>query len=288
MLGGAVFKLLKKHLQMASGDLGKGFTSVALVGAIKDGPVPKAEREFRINGWRWHTKAVIRDLKRFEAVVRMGQKEAALTPTELTDQMARCHSFLCNFNWAALMRVERDIFYPWIRDILPEQSRALANEFTRSHITAKDLSQRLGREVELVRRANPDSFKRVLSTIKEMHTCLERSQKLQETVFVPFIAAYVPVKEQEVFNRRVIQKLGLLESQIHLVGMLEAIAGNSIEASLFEEQIPRVVQAAIPVWRRTVYVKRTACFTGQASAAATVGAEVAGHSEPWRKGGCRR
>ncbi len=54
-------------------------------------------------------------------------------------------------------------------------------------------------------------------TLEEMRVCVMRSQKLQETIFVPFIAAHVPVKKQEVFNRRVIQKLGLLESQVSYI-----------------------------------------------------------------------
>lgn len=37
---------------------------------------------------------------------------------------------------------------------------------------------------------------------------------LQETVFVPYITAYIPKKEQERFNRGVISKLGFIKAQV--------------------------------------------------------------------------
>jgi len=258
--GSFAVRRFRNRLQAATEDMSVSLSTDTLLTEIEQGPIPMKTRKFRINGWRWHTQAVIRDLNRFEDVLRKSKDNMDLSPQELTDRLLQCHKFVCDFNWAALMRVEREIFYPWLRDLLPEQSRYLAAEFTRSHKVATDLSSRLGREILSVRRGSPESFRRTLYTIGEMRACAERSQKLQETIFVPFIAAFVPIKEQEVFNRKVIKKLGLLESQVHLVGMQEAIANDKLEQIKFRQQIPRVVQAAIPVWRKTVYVKRTSCF----------------------------
>ena len=258
--GSLAMKRFRNRLLAKAEDMSESFSTGMLLNEIEHGPIPMNSRNFRINGWRWHTQAVIRDLKRFEDVLRKSQDNVNLTQRELTDRLLQCHKFVCNFNWAALMRVEREIFYPWLRDLLPEQGRLLAAEFTQSHKVATGLSYRLREEILSVRHGSPDSFRQTLHTIGEMRACAQRSQKLQETIFVPFIAAFVPVKEQEVFNRKVIKKLGLLESQVHLVGMREAIAGDKQEQIKFKEQIPRVVQAAIPVWRKTIYVKRTACF----------------------------
>ena len=38
---------------------------------VKNGPIPSKHREFRINGWRWHTLCVLRDLERFEKVIQI-------------------------------------------------------------------------------------------------------------------------------------------------------------------------------------------------------------------------
>ena len=55
-----------------------------------------------------------------------------------------------------------------------------------------------------------------------------------------------------------IKKLGLLESQIHLVGMLDTISKQKDESLLFKKQIPKMVRSMIPVWKSTVYAKLSA------------------------------
>ena len=256
--GSQAARRIQARLRSATKELST--TSAAILENIEGGPIPKKNREFRINGWRWHTQAVIRDLDRFEGVMKRSQEDSSLTKHELVDRLQRCQAFVCDFNWGALMRVENEIFYPWLRDLLPEQSKVLAQEFTKSHAQVRSLSSRLRAECKNVRHGSPDTFHRVLNTLEEMRTVAHRSQDLQENIFVPFIAAYVPVKEQEVFNRRVIKKLGLLEAQVHLVGMRDAIDGNVVEQKRFREQIPRVVQASIPVWRKAIYTRKTQCL----------------------------
>ena len=103
-----------------------------------------------------------------------------------------------------------------------------------------------------------NSYDVPLLTIQEMKYVAKRSRKLQEEVFVPFIASHITTREQEVFNRRVIKKLGLLESQIHLVGMQDTISKQKDESLLFKKQIPKMVRSMIPVWKSTVYAKLSA------------------------------
>jgi hypothetical protein len=42
---------------------------------LEKGPVPGVERDFLINGWRWHARAVLRDVGRFRAVVLQEKKQ---------------------------------------------------------------------------------------------------------------------------------------------------------------------------------------------------------------------
>lgn len=44
---------------------------------LEAGPVPPAEREFLVNGWRWHARSVLRDVGRFQAVARREQQQPA-------------------------------------------------------------------------------------------------------------------------------------------------------------------------------------------------------------------
>lgn len=81
-------------------------------------------------------------------------------------------------------------------------------------------------------------------------------------MFVPYISAYIGRKEQEKFNRRVISRLGLLDSQVHLVSMAEAIKEQPIEWNMFKEQIPNIAQLLLPVWKKRLYNPRTSCLEG--------------------------
>ena len=79
---------------------------------------------------------------------------------------------------------------------------------------------------------------------------------------MPFVSAYVTKKDQEKFNNRVIRNLGLLDSQVHMVSMNEAIHGNKKEEKLFRSQIPFVVRKLIPVWKKRLYLPRTKWLDG--------------------------
>ena len=50
--------------------------------------------------------------------------------------------------------------------------------------------------------------------------------------------------------------------QVHLVSIVEAIQDDHKELSLFKEQIPRVAQALIPVWRKRLYLPKVVCLQG--------------------------
>ena len=55
--------------------------------------------------------------------------------------------------------------------------------------------------------------------------------------------------------------LGLLESQIHLVSMCDAIQHDHVESKLFKKQIPKIARSVLPLWRKRLYIPRTKnCF----------------------------
>lgn len=39
------------------------------------GPVPPSDRDFLINGWRWHSRSVLRDVRRFQEVATRERQE---------------------------------------------------------------------------------------------------------------------------------------------------------------------------------------------------------------------
>eukprot|EP01041_Mallomonas_annulata_P011840 gene11840-24821_t len=223
---------------------------------VANGPVPKDKRIFVINGWRWHTFSVLRDIKRFSNKVR---EEVKKIPPEIN--LVSCHQHVCGFNWKALMRVERELFFPWLEELLPISTRDLMSDVRNRHLEAQRLSKDLLLLCERYDQTGVKShLSSMLTTLDQMYDCALSIQQIQETTFVPYVSAYVSEKDQWKFNRKVIPYLGLLDSQIHLVGMAEAIKGMPEEESRLRTQIPRVAQAMMSIWKKRFYLPRTKCL----------------------------
>jgi hypothetical protein len=216
---------------------------------ISQGPIPVKERQFLVNGWRWHTMSVIRDLERFEMVLNYIDLEIKNSKASLqaedqskyADRIRRCNEFVIGFNWKALMRVERELFFPWLQKLLPPSAKALFTEVYNQHDVINSLSDNLAKECKLCA-VDTTAVKRAVQIVLELKRSACSIQSIQEKTFVPYVASYVNKNEQEKFNRRVISRLGLIDSQAHLVSMTEAIKGVHSEENLFKAQIPKIAQ----------------------------------------------
>ena len=275
---------------------------------IDEGPVPQDERNFVINGWRWHTMSVIRDLSRFRAIVgslqskfkqkhkksldeRLEEEELLVLQMQQIAKVVSCFNFVCDFNWKALIRVETKIFFPWLRDLLPKNVEYLLTDYGTEHTyiekrfaslqercAAYEAKLKVARTADGVRAPSTGEadgaggqavvflehlafLYHVDEILVDMQQSALRIQALQQGVFVPFVAAYVKPRTQEVFNNKVVSNLGLLDSQIHLVSMCDAVQHDHVESKLFKMQIPKIARSVLPLWRRRLYWPRTKnCF----------------------------
>lgn len=241
----------------------KGYDSELMKKVIENGPIPFTEREFLINGWRWHTQSVIRDLNRFQKLVRsveatiLHQRQTVIgsflqrqqnsssdTSKKIpsnncidnnSDQIKRMKSgyeFVCGFNWKALIRVENDLFFPWLESLMPSTAKALMKDITDEHKKIGTLSTQVGKicnslstnygnenENENDTKENNhdtslESIRQIDKLVVEMIDSARHIQLVQEKLFVPYVSAFVSKVEQERFNRGVIARLGLLDSQV--------------------------------------------------------------------------
>lgn len=123
--------------------------------ALRNGPVLTTDRLFLINGWRWHTLSVIRDLSRFIALVDKLKTELE-TPIdrsrdvdwtrickEKRERLQSAYSFVYQFNWIALQHVERDVFFPWLSDKLPPVARSAIKSISEYHVIVQQLGNQL-------------------------------------------------------------------------------------------------------------------------------------------------
>jgi hypothetical protein len=103
--------------------------------------------------------------------------------------------------------------------------------------------------------------------------------QIEEQFLIPVVAHYIPASEQMAFNQKVIRKLGIWDSRLHLVGMQQAIMNldrnnhrhnynhrnksqTQQELQLFEATIPYLPRSLIPRWKRTLYDPKMTALEG--------------------------
>ncbi|CAN0400504.1 unnamed protein product [Ascophyllum nodosum] len=242
-------------------------------------PVPAEERQFVINGWRWHTKVVLRDIVRFRRVVLLAADAAAERGTstkkskgkdrevqEAVEKVAKSYKFVWSFSVAKLHNTEQALFFPWLRELLPSKVLPYLEEFDREREAIVRVGKKMGQLVEEARKASLAKTSPRAALLKCAHLSEDLEEKVarlsrsQESMIVPFTAAYVDGNEQWKFNEKVVLSLGLVDSQVFLVAMHDTLKPDKEEFKVFRLEVPKFARALIPTWRRLLYSPRAGCL----------------------------
>ena len=115
------------------------------------GTVPVNDRQFLINGWRWHTASALRDLERYSVVIRKIEATSDIDGSDEEDPLVSiknrvisCYNYVCDYNLKALMKIESELFFPWLQRLLPSASRPLMSEIIQEQAEAKEISKQIG------------------------------------------------------------------------------------------------------------------------------------------------
>lgn len=200
-------------------------------------------KEFLIQGWRWHCMSLIRDADRLERLA------AHLSSNKVNDDsgleaLLSAADYTVNFNMAGLYRIESTMFVKWLRkhlcnaDAFGDRTNAAAVASAFVKVIDKIDSERvdcekIGKELHDIANAasrltiTTEQRQRHLREIVRLSTRLSDQlhsmRDLQEMLVVPSISRLVSASEQKSFNNKVLLALGLLESRVHLVGMHDAV-----------------------------------------------------------------
>eukprot|EP00531_Pseudo-nitzschia_arenysensis_P018671 CAMPEP_0116151450 /NCGR_PEP_ID=MMETSP0329-20121206/20101_1 /TAXON_ID=697910 /ORGANISM="Pseudo-nitzschia arenysensis, Strain B593" /LENGTH=333 /DNA_ID=CAMNT_0003648059 /DNA_START=192 /DNA_END=1193 /DNA_ORIENTATION=+ len=225
-------------------------------------------RQFHVQGWRWHTKSLARDAGRLHKLALKSNLETAETLKDASD-------YVVGFNMVGLHRVEGNLFFPWMREKLVHGSKnkpVLSKGFSSAmdalesdRRSVADLGSTISKKALLAcdTQASDSSRNEAIAEVAndsaELQCLVERMISIEDKILVPAIGAMVKEREQKSFNNRVLRKLGLLDSRLHLVGMYETVweDNDSLEKELFKKAIPGFTQQLIPRWRRKLYQPRT-------------------------------
>ena len=119
------------------------------------GTIPVSDRQFLINGWRWHTASALRDLERYSVVIRKIEDASDVNHSDagtvqdnvqvaLKNRVVSCYNYVCEYNLKALMKIESELFFPWLQRLLPSASRPLMAEIIQEQAEAKEISNQIG------------------------------------------------------------------------------------------------------------------------------------------------
>ncbi|CAN0339823.1 unnamed protein product [Ectocarpus sp. 6 AP-2014] len=242
-----------------------------------DAPVPVDERGFHVNGWRWHSRAVLRDIARFRRAALLaaeatggadggGEKGAAAV-----ERVAKCYGFMWTFSVTKLHNTETSLFFPWLRDLVPKEVLPPLSEFDREREGVVRIGKKIGQFVAEAERASASkssspraALLRCAELAEELEAKAARLARVQEAAIVPVTAAYATSKQQWKFNDKVIFSLGLVDAQVFLVAMHDAIKSDREEFNKFRKNVPKFARALIPTWRRVLYLPRAGCLEDSA------------------------
>ncbi|CAM9639730.1 unnamed protein product [Chrysoparadoxa australica] len=217
-------------------------------------PVLMSDRDFLINGWRWHSRSAARELNRFRAVA--ARVAAGERTQERLEALSKGFGFVWGFHYKKLHEIESNLFFPWLREHLPRETHAVLDEMERERGAIKTLGRKLRASVDTAVSGGKRASAAATSA-ENLITELERRavtlQRAQEGYIMPYVAAYIDVKKQKKFNNKVISKLGVIDSQAILVSMYDSVCDSPEEMKLFRSQIPSIAQALLPTYRRALY-----------------------------------
>lgn len=242
----------------------------------------ESNRDFHVQGWRWHTLSLVRDTSRLEKLAMRVLSQATESGFAINSMpLEKASRHVIDFNMGGLNRIENNLLFPWLRNKLCSHGEdRLKNAF--SQILNKiDKDRSRASKLAL---AVKDQAKLASSPKRERSQCIQATKNLallsgaltslvdsimdQENKFlVPAVAKIVPKKEQKSFNNKVLLELGILESRVHLVGMYDAVVESGIEKEreMFRDFIPVIPRMMIPNWRKKLYNPQAGILDGDGS-----------------------
>jgi len=207
-----------------------------------------ASGSYRIQGWRWHTLSVLREIKLVIASVESSSDLEALI------------QYVIGFNLRGLHEVEEVLFYPWLKaklSLIPEEDARISfQRLLGILLQNQSYLAGLGREVTDNFSEEQLNHEDLQVRLELMVTVLKEICRLQNEFVSPAVALLVPEREQSSFNTKIIRKLGILDSRLYLVGMYEAASNDDDELLLFKQEIPSIPQYFLPRWKRLLYDTR--------------------------------
>ena len=96
---------------------------VAIDGAVADLLQKREDVGFHVQGWRWHTLAMRRELSRVGQLSKTLAQQTSTISRDDIEGLQKATEYTVNFNMRGLHRIETQVFFPWVRQRLEGMER---------------------------------------------------------------------------------------------------------------------------------------------------------------------
>lgn len=83
-------------------------------------------RDFYIHGWRWHTMSLAREATRLQKLALRLQAQPQESDEDMSS-LKKAASYVVDFNMKGLHKIERDLFFPWVRKRVAKDQASAAS-----------------------------------------------------------------------------------------------------------------------------------------------------------------
>jgi len=129
-------------------------------------------RKFHIHGWRWHSLSLLRDFTRLEKLaLKLSSPTSTIPLSTRHDQITKAIHHVIGFNWIGLYRIEKQVFFPFLREKLLKKQEPLKPLLTIQDGNATLLeshSSRIQNYIDVVLKQMEDSRSRIDTISKEL------------------------------------------------------------------------------------------------------------------------
>jgi hypothetical protein len=218
---------------------------------------------FEVHGWRWHTLSTYLDINllltynKQPHTVTPGSKEGlkgSEVGREIEGGREKLRDYILDFNLATLTRIEGKVFYPWLRELNRKDAAEVGPLFNDA---VEYLEAARDRIVHLTTSVSGSSLSsaRFQAALSEVSDIISFKRRVADAVVVPAVVNSSTPSSQKRLNNRILRKLGVLDSRLHLVAMHEAVRTiegeeGEREIKLWEIKIPWAARGMVGRWRK--------------------------------------
>lgn len=221
---------------------------------------------FKLNGLKWHHKAISSHLRALERRAEEGKTDPHLEAA---------YQFVLAKVWLTYNSLEKEIFFPWMLNGTDGDERVIRTlkEFSVERDRIERSAERLrslvrdcvttSGDLRLQYQAHGYAYTgstgdkkastKLARALGNLAEDVERLHLAERQILFPIIAAKFPLTEQRAITNRMVDAMETRLSRLTLVNYFHMVKNDPVELEKFRDQVPGPVRALLGFWKASLY-----------------------------------